>query len=77
MFTVNICEIGVLKQQGGSMEVTLEELKDLVNGIDDGVILSVTETKEALNDQEKEKMESIMAPAEKMYREAGYDSNDE
>ena len=59
------------------MEVTIEELKDLVNGIDDGVILSVTETKEALNDHEKEKMESIMAPAEKMYREAGYDSKDE
>ena len=59
------------------MEVTIEELKDLVNGIDDGVILSVTETKEALNDKEKEKMESIMAPAEKMYREAGYDSKDE
>ena len=59
------------------MEVTLEELKDLVNGIDDGVILSVTETKEALNDHEKEKMESIMAPVEKMYREAGYDSKDE
>ncbi len=58
------------------MEVTLEELKDLVNGLDEGVILSVTETKEALNDHEKEKMESIMAPAEKRYREAGYDSKD-
>ena len=59
------------------MEVTLEELKDLVNGLDEGVILSVMETKEALNDHEKEKMESIMAPAEKRYREAGYDSKDE
>ena len=59
------------------MEITLEELKKMAGNLQDGVVLSVTETKEALANQEKDEMESIVTPAEKRYREAGYDSKDE
>ena len=62
------------------MEVTLEELKGFTNSLEDGIILSVTETLAETNEPVKEDVfKTTMAPAAKEYRneEAGNGSKDE
>ena len=68
-------------QEGVCMEVTLEELKGLTNSLEDGVILSVTETlKETKELVKEDSFETTMAPVAMECRddkEADHDSKDE
>ena len=63
------------------MEVTLEELKGIANSLEDGIILSVTETLGEIKETTKEDVsETMMAPTAKEYRndkETGNGSKDE